>query len=107
MRLMIVLLLLFWSGVGTAASLKKQEFVLYQQTRPNIYSVGFAGKNREPRWYQLEWKVLKDGKVVIKTCDVFYDALSRNFYCTRNGRVTLLPMKRPYRLIFDKSHLKK
>jgi TPR repeat protein len=74
-------------------------FELYQQTRPYIYSVGFKYQDTD-RWYQLEWKAFEGGEAKSKTCDVFYDRISENFYCTGYESMTVIPINRPYTLVF-------
>ena len=72
-------------------------FDLFPQTRPYIYSVGYEFKG-ENRWYQLQWTTSKG----VQHCDVFYDDISKNFYCTMDGDITIIPMNRKYKFRIHK-----
>lgn len=98
------LLLIIFTCLGASFARASEEIVfeLYPQTRPYIYSVGFKYRGTD-RWYQLEWSELRDGKSVKVTCDVFYDSISKNFYCSREGRIVIIPVNRPFKLKFHET----
>jgi hypothetical protein len=90
-----VVLITFTSITGFAES--EIIFDLFPQARPYIYSVGyeFEGENR---WYQLQWTTSQG----LQHCDVFYDEISKNFYCTMDGDITIIPIKRKYKFRINK-----
>jgi len=101
MKKLYIIVLFFLGSLCQAAGVDKLQFVLFKQTKPYIYSVGYIGEGGKHRWYQLEWKEFKKGKAVVETCDVFYDAVSKNFYCTKNGSINIIPINQPYELFFE------
>lgn len=99
MRTLILTLLLVANTAVCAVENSKLVFDLFPQTRPYIYSVAIDdGK----RWYQLEWKVLEGGESKTKTCNVFYDSISKNFYCTIGNIINMVPINQPYEIRIKK-----
>ncbi len=94
----IVLLTVFAFTTSASADSKSIKLLLDQQKRPNIFSVSYLDKSGKSYWYQFEWTVFENGESKTKSCDVFYDSISENFFCTRGNHINVIPMNRPFEI---------
>ena len=108
MKALVVFLLVLCSWSFSLADEEKMVFYLNPQDIPYLYTVSFR-YDGEVYWYLLgqiddEKPPPKEGQG--NSLNVYYDSISKNFYTMHNGMVTIIPINRPYELVFHKKEKK-